>query len=234
MVGCDRRWPHHRRPQAFIQPRSSWPPQAAPLSNQARFGWLTSVGRDRRCKTIAIGWGRRCFSRLGGGLIQLRLPSPGSPQRILDRLRHRAQFGAVGVGLDQVNNAPEDFPLRRIEIAWRPLLHADEDVARQQPVSDCCQLAGIFDSQAPQDRFPCCSQTSSCSEILLPRPDRPTLLRKPRRVSPPWKRSAKTTPPSSLIKSARSEQTNRLRRLFVTTRHASVKQSRHALETIPA
>jgi hypothetical protein len=39
---------------------------------------------------------------------------------------------ALRIRLDQVNRSPEDPPLVGIEIARRPLLHRDEDVARQR------------------------------------------------------------------------------------------------------
>jgi hypothetical protein len=54
-----------------------------------------------------------------------------SPQCALDRLHHRAELGALGIRLDEVNHPSQDHPLVRVEVAWRALLHRDEYVARQ-------------------------------------------------------------------------------------------------------
>ena len=65
-----------------------------------------------------------------------------SPQCILDPLQHRPQLGALRIRLDEVNHPPQDRPLIGIDVARRPLLHRDEDVARQEAVCDLSHLAG--------------------------------------------------------------------------------------------
>ena len=75
----------------------------------------------------------------------LRLDQLGliSPQCALDRLQHWTQLGAGSVLMDQINHPPQDRPFVGVEVSRRTLLNADENVARQQPVSNLSKLAWI-------------------------------------------------------------------------------------------
>ena len=65
------------------------------------------------------------------------------------------RFGSIPayrrIHLDQIDNPAKDLPIGGIEVARRPLLDTDEDIPRQQAISDGRLLAEFIDRKPSQD-----------------------------------------------------------------------------------